>query len=207
SKAALAEELDGMGAGLSADVGFALVSVSIKCLSGDFGRAMQILSELLLRPTFPADELERLRGQVLTELKEMDDNTRLVAERTWRELAYPATHPFHRITVGNAETVSATTSEDLSGFQTAWYGPNQTTLIVVGDVTLDEATSVAETSLGDWQGVRTEPVDGTLPTTDLPPREIREVPMAGKTQADVNIGLPTLDRRSPDYNALSFANH
>ena len=90
SKSALAEELDGMGAGLSVDVGYAMTAVSIKCLSGDFPRAMQILGELLRQPTFPADELERLRGQVLTELKEMDDNTRVVAERTWRELAFPA---------------------------------------------------------------------------------------------------------------------
>src|SRR5215467_8847321 len=65
TKSALAEELDGMGAGLSVDVGYALVSVSIKCLSGDFPRAMQILTELLRQPSLPADELERLRGQVL----------------------------------------------------------------------------------------------------------------------------------------------
>src|SRR5919199_2167239 len=47
SKAALAEELDGMGAGLSIDIGYGLVAVSIKCLSGDFVRAVQILSEVL----------------------------------------------------------------------------------------------------------------------------------------------------------------
>src|SRR5437588_307668 len=138
-KSDLAEELDGMGAGLSVDVGYALVAVSIKCLSGDFPRAMQILGELLRRPTFPAEELERLRGQILTDLKEMDDNTRVVSERTWRELAYPATHPYHRLTVGTAENVRAATRDELVAFHQTWYGPNQTTLIVVGDVDLDEA--------------------------------------------------------------------
>src|SRR5919201_469361 len=73
SKTALAEELDGMGAGLSVDVGYALVAISIKCLTEDFSRAMEILAELLRRPIFPAEELERLRTQILTELKEMDD--------------------------------------------------------------------------------------------------------------------------------------
>ncbi|MBV8715020.1 MAG: insulinase family protein [Chloroflexi bacterium] len=207
SKSALAEELDGMGAGLSVDVGYALVAVSIKCLSGDFLRATQILSELVCKPTFPAEELDRLRGQVLTELKEMDDNTRVMAERTWRELAFPSTHPYHRLTVGNAATVSAATRDNLSAFQTAWYGPNQTTLIVVGDVALDDAVAAAEASLGDWPGVRIERVESTLPASDLPPKELREVAMTGKTQADVVIGLPTLDRGSADYYALSFANH
>jgi zinc protease len=46
-----------------------------------------------------------------------------------------------------------------------------------------------------------------LPTSALPDKQFREVAMEGKTQADVTIGLPTLDRASPDYYALSFANH
>jgi len=207
SKSALAEELDGIGAGLSVDVGYTLVAVSIKCLSGDFPRAMQILGELLRRPSFPGEELERLRGQILTELKEMDDNTRVVADRTWRELAYPSTHPYHRLTVGNAATVSAATREGLSAYQSAWYAPNQTTLIVVGDVALDDVVAASEANLGDWPGGRIEPVQSSLPASDLPARQTREITMAGKTQADVVLGVPTLDRSSPDYYALSFANH
>jgi zinc protease len=206
-KSALAEELDGMGAGLSVDVGYALVSISIKCLSGDFGRAMEILAELLRRPTFPAEELERMKGQILTDLKEMNDNTRVVCERTWRELAYPSTHPYHRLTVGTAESVGSATRDDLSAFHTAWYGPNQTTLMVVGDVPLDDAAAVAERQFDDWPGARIERVESTLPASDPPPRQMREVDMVGKTQGDVAIGLPTLDRTSPDYYALSFANH
>jgi zinc protease len=206
-KAALAEELDGMGAGLSVDVGYALVAVSIKCLNGDFPRATEILGELLQRPTFPADELERLKGQALTDLKEMDDNTRVVSERAWRELAYPATHPYHRLTVGTADSVRATSRELLSAFHSAWYSPHQTALIVVGDVSLDDAATAAERNLGDWADTPGEPVDASLPTTELPDKQFREVAMDGKTQADVSIGLPTLARTSPDYYALSFANH
>jgi zinc protease len=206
-KAALAEELDGMGAGLSVDVGYSLVAVTIKCLAGDYARAMQILGEVLRRPLFPADELERLRGQLLTEIKEIEDNTRAVAERTWRELAYPSTHPYHRLSVGNAATVGAATREDLSAYHSAWFGPNQATLMVVGDIALDDAVAATEANFGDWPGVRIEHVETTLPASDLAARQMREVAMVGKTQADVVIGLPTLDRSSPDYYALSFANH
>ncbi len=207
SKSALAEELDGMGAGLSVDVGYALVSVSIKCLAGDFLRAVQILTELLRQPTFPAEELERLRGQVLTEIKEIEDNTRVVAERTWRDLAFPATHPYSRLTVGSTAVVSGVSREDLAAFHTAWFGPNQTTLVIVGDVPFDQAIAAAEGNLGDWPVARLESVQTTLPASDIATRQTREITMAGKTQADVVIGLPTLDRGSPDYYALSFANH
>jgi len=207
AKAALAEELDGMGAGLSVDVGYALVAVSIKCLSGDFGRATEILGELLRQPTFPDEELERLRGQVLTDLMEMDDNTRVISERTWRDLAYPASHPYHRLTVGTPDSVRAASRQQLEAFHSAWYGPNQTTLMVVGDVPLDVATATLERNLGDWARGRGDPVEASLPVTPLPEPQFREVAMDGKTQADVTIGLPTLERSSPDFYALSFANH
>lgn len=206
-KNALAEELDGMGAGLSVDVGYALVSASIKCLSGDFSRAVEILGELLQRPTFPEQELERLRGQVLTDLKEIDDNTRIVADRTWRELAYPATHPYHRLAVGTAASVERLERSELDAFHAAWYGPNQTTMLVVGDVPFGEAATAIDKVFGGWPSARLERVEETLPASDLPATQMRAVDMTGKTQADIALGLPTLDRASPDYYALSFANH
>ena len=207
SKADLAEELDGMGAGLSVDVGYALVSASIKCLSGDFLRAVEILSEVLLRPTFPDEELERLRGQILTDLKEMDDNTRVVAERTHRELAYPSGHPYSRLTVGTADSVRAASRDDLVAFHQGWFGPNQATLVVVGDVERDRTLDAAERLFGPWPTVRSDSLESSLPDAAAPPSQTREVPMQGKTQADVVIGLPTLNRTSADYYALSFANH
>jgi zinc protease len=207
SKSALAEELDGMGAGLSVDVGYGLVVVSIKCLSGDFTRATQILAELVHKPTFPADELERLKGQVLTELREMDDNTRVVSERTWREMAYPTAHPYHRLSSGTAATVSGATRSELDAFHRARYGPNQTTLIVVGDVTVDSALEAVATNFGEWPEALGDPLQATLPLTDILPAQSREAAMQGKTQADISIGLPTLERADPDYYALSFANH
>src|SRR5205823_13930602 len=79
--------------------------------------------------------------------------------------------------------------------------------IVVGDVSLEETSSAAERYLGDWPTARIERVEATLPATDLPARQLREVDMVGKTQGDVAIGLPTLERTSPDFYALSFANH
>jgi zinc protease len=122
-------------------------------------------------------------------------------------MAYPSTHPYHRMAIGSEESVRGATRDLLNDFHAAWYGPNQTTLIVVGDVSLDQAAAATERNLGDWPTVRADPLEATLPATDLPARQYREVDMVGKTQADLRIGLPTLDRTSPDFYALSFGNH
>jgi zinc protease len=206
-KSALAEELDGMGAGLSIDVGYAVTAASIKCLSGDVARAAELLGEVIQRPTFPPDELGRVRGQLLTDLTEMEDNTRVIAERGFRMLAYPADHAYHRLTVGERETVAALGQGDLQAFHASWYGPNQTTLIVVGDLSLDETLETLERVFGSWAAARPDPVEQTLPATDPAPPNMATYPMVGKTQADIVIGTPTIDRKSSDFYALSFANH
>ncbi len=207
TKEALAEELDGMGAGLSVDIGHALAVVSIKCLSADFRRAMELLAEVLRRPTFPEAELERVRGQVLTDLREVEDDTRSVADRAWRELAYPATHPYHRLTIGTPTSVRGLARSDLQAFHARWYGPNQTTLVVVGDVAPALARDTGEQVLRNWPSADVQPVESSLPASDPPPAGKRDVALVGKTQADLVVGTPTLDRKAPDYYALAFANH
>jgi zinc protease len=206
-KSELAEELDGMGAGLSIDVGYAVTSASIKCLSGDVPRAAELLGEVIQRPTFPPEEVERVRGQLLTDLTEMEDNTRVIAERGFRMLAYPADHPYHRLTVGERETVAKLGQGDLQAFHASWYGPNQTTLIVVGDLSLDQTLETIERVFGAWAAARPDPVQATLPASDPPEPNIATYPMHGKTQADIVFGTPTIERKSPDFYALSFANH
>src|SRR5437763_240633 len=79
---------------------------------------------------------------------------------------------------------------ELDAFLKAWYGPNQTTLIVVGDVELDEAATAGERLFGNWPTARLERVEEAITATDLPPAELREIDMVGKTQADIVLGLP-----------------
>lgn len=203
----LSEELDGMGAGLSVDVGYATVSASLKCLSEDVPRAIEILAEVLRRPTFPANEMEKLRGQVLTELREAENDTRYMADRTWRDQAYPDSHRYKRSVTGARDTISRFTREDLQAFHAARYGANQTSFIVVGDVAAELALDLLGETFGDWRTVRTDPVEESLPASDLPAAGRHVVALQGKTQADVVLGMPTLDRTSPDFYALAFANH
>ena len=197
-----------MGAGLSVDVGYALVAVSIKCLSGDFRRAMEILGELLRRPTFPADELERLKGQVLTDLKEMDDNTRVVSRAHLARAGLPVDAPLpppdrrHRRErrgrhARRAERVSQrlVRSEpdhaDGRRRRAARRGHGRRRA---------QPRRLAGRARSSASKRRCRPATCRR-------EQLREVDMVGKTQADVAIGLPTLDRTSPDYYALSFANH
>jgi zinc protease len=125
---------------------------------------------VLREPTVPAAELEKVRGEVLTSLREADQDTRSVAERTFRELAYPTGHPYRRRVSGYEETVRSITTNDLI----APSGP---------------------------------PPLPTVPPVE-PPDEVRRrvVELPGKSQADIVLGLPSIERRHPDYYALDVLN-
>jgi zinc protease len=130
-----------------------------------------------------------------------------VAERLWRELAYPANHRYHRPSSGTPETVQRFSSDDLSAFHATNFVANQAHLVIVGDVGFEAAQRQVERVLGSWRPGSIPPVEETLPKTPPPPAASVSHAMAGKTQADVVQGTTTFERNHPDYYPLAFANH
>lgn len=202
----LSEETDNLGMALNVEPGRWTVQVSVRALSEDFPRAVEIMADVLRRPTFPDTELEKLRGQVLTGLREQANNTTIVAARRFYELAYPEGHPYHRWPVGSEETVSRLTREEVVAFYRQHYRPQALTVSVVGAVAFDQAVKQLEAAFGDWprQGGPAQFDVAAVAGRAKPERQ--DIFVAGKTQSDVVLGLPTLSRQDPDYYALSMAN-
>lgn len=202
----LSEETDSLGIALNVDPGRWTVQLSVRALSEDFPRAVEIMVDVLRRPTFPEAELEKLRGQVLTGLREQANNTAVVAARRFYELAYPEGHPYHRWPVGSEQTISGLTRDDAVAFYRQHYRPQALTVSVVGAVAFEEAVKRLEATLGDWPALG-EPVQFEVPAVTGPAKpERQDIFVAGKTQSDIVMGLPTLSRKDPDYYALSMAN-
>ena len=110
----LNELTDSQGVAVTTDVGRQTTDVTVKCLVEDLDFAIGVLREVIREPTFPAAQLEKVRGELMTGLREADQDTRSVAERTFRELAYPEGHPFRRRVAGYLETVPRIAVDDLT---------------------------------------------------------------------------------------------
>lgn len=197
---------DALGASISADAGRTSVELSVRCLAEDFDRMVGILAEALRRPTFPPEELEKVRGQTIADILRGEQDTRTVAERALHETAYPAGHPYARSVVGTKESVAALTREQLQDFHARHYRPDLLAVAVVGGVPFEAAVAALAREFGDWRG------EGEAPRLEIPeaapPAATRRTArtLAGKTQADIAIGLPALNRANPDYYALDMAN-
>jgi len=200
------EAIEGVGADISISGGLHTTGFRLKCLAEDFRVILDVLADALLHPAFPAEQVEKVRGELLTQLRERDNDTRQVAGLAFRDLAYPPTHPYSRSTRGERETVARLTRDHLEDFYRAHYGPQGMVIAVVGAIEQGEAQEAIAEGLGQWTP------SGRGAQTTLPPsapiaeirRDYRE--LAGKTQADIVLGHPGLTRNNPDYMAAALAN-
>ena len=192
------EALESVGASIGTSGGTNSTGFGTKSLAEDLPLVLDTLADVLRHPAFPLDEVEKLRGEILTDLEERAHDTRSMANLTFYELAYPQAHPYSRSVDGYTETVGGISRDDLVAFYAGGYGPQGLTVAVVGAVETADALAQIEAAFGDWQGA-------TYTRAPLPeaPRiaGVRErlVPIPGKTQSDVVLGYPGPARTSPDF--------
>jgi zinc protease len=201
----IVDETEARGASVNAGGGTHTSGFGGRSLAEDLPLVLEILADMLATPTFPAVEVERLRGQFLMNLRESEQETRVQASRAARALLYPPEHPYSRLSSGTIETVQGITRDDLIAFHRL-YHPAATTIAIVGDV--EPATVIAELerTFGSWEP-QGAPPSHSLPTP--PPIETirrRDIALAGKIQSDVIWAVHGLTRTDPDYYAASVAN-
>lgn len=196
------EELDSCGASVSFSADSHTASFGGKCLSEDFPRVLEIASQVYRSPSFPDDEVEKVRDETLSRLREQDYNTRAVAYREFNHIIYPEGHPYHHPTPGYPETVAKISRDDLVKFHSDNFRPDDLIMTVVGNVKTDEAIKIVEDYFGDWK------VDGEKrPTPDTSAPALNETvrkstAMKDKRQSDIIIGFKSIPRSHPDYYAL-----
>ncbi|MHB0875340.1 MAG: M16 family metallopeptidase [Anaerolineae bacterium] len=195
----LNEELDSVGASLHVGAGGHTAGFIGKGLVEDADLLLDVMADVMQQPSFPQEEMRKLRGEIVADLYEMDDDTAHVASQRFRELLFPADHPYHYRVAGYVDDVSAVLQSDLEGFYRDCYNPRNLTMVVVGDVDTGQAVDAVARRFGDWHSDR-EPVQWHLPAVELPasPQSAYAV-MADKTQADLTWGFLGLPRRHPDY--------
>ncbi|MCF6277663.1 MAG: insulinase family protein, partial [Anaerolineales bacterium] len=176
-----------------------------RSLAEDFSLLLRILSESLRQPVFPAEQVERLRAQLLTGLAMRAQDTDDMASLTFDQIAY-AEHPYRRPEDGYPETIQAITRADLLAFHRQHYGPKGMVLAVVG--ALDPQTMVAQVrdALGDWENPSQPDLPALPPLKTLTETVRKHHVIAGKSQADIILGVAGPQRKDAHYIAASLGN-
>lgn len=204
---AMASAIEDIGASLHFDGGAETVSIRASMLSEDLDAVLDIAADALRRPTFPAAQIEKIRAELLNDVREAEASTGSVAARRANELLYPEDHPLHASRGGTEASIRAIGRDDLAAFHRRRYRPDAVILAMVGDVTPVRALESVSRAFGDWEE-STGPLGFEILPAPAPARAVRRVVnMPGRSQADVVMAFPGVARTVPDYDAALMMNY
>ncbi len=199
------EELESVGGALSFSSGRHTAGFSGNALSEEFDLLLELAADAIQNPTFPAEQAERVRGEILTGLQIAANDTRRTASKAFRAVLYQ-NHPYGQPIQGEVETVAGISRDDLAAFHSNYYGAAGMIITVVGAVKAADALAKIEAAFGNWRNPNQKPMP-TAPAIDRPTETIRtKVEMPAKTQSDLVMGLPGPPRSVADYQAIRVAN-
>ena len=203
---AIADELEGRGASLSVGASRLQTTVSATCLVEDFSAVLPVSCAVARTPTFPDTEVAIRRGELLTTIREGDDDPGTVAELALIATLYPSGHPLGRPARGTAGTAGSLTRSDLATFHGRWFQPSVTTVMAVGDIDPQAVVDQIAEELDEWRGSTVaSPAPG--PPPPITSRHVVSRPMPDKSQADIAYGFVGLARSDPDYYAALVMNN
>jgi zinc protease len=201
----LAEALERIGARLSVGVGWEGTSVGLSCLADRLPEALALLTETLLEPAFPDDEVQRALEQHLAGIRQRAKDPAALASDAAAARYFASTVPYARPVDGVADTFAGVTRKELIGYADASYRPQGGGLIVVGDVDAGEVEAMARERLGSWTGAPAPVADFAVePATRE--RRVWIVDRPGSVQSEIRVGHVGVARDTPDYFGLAVSN-
>jgi zinc protease len=204
----ISEELDMLGAQLRTSSNLDMSSVTLSTLKETLDEALDIYADVILNPSFPREDFERLQKQQLARIQREKATPIQMALRVFPRLLYGEGHAYGNPYTGSGteESVSKLTRADLIKFHKTWFKPNNATLVIVGATTLDEITPKLEKLFKGWKG-------GDVPQKNISPVELSKnsivylVDKPGAIQSMIFAGHVTLPKANPDEIAIETMNN
>lgn len=192
----LAEKVERLGAGLSAHSSDDFTIVSGSALSLYATEVLDLIAEVVLRPSFPEDELDLYRRNTVEHLKYQRSQSPFLAGEQAARLLY-GDHPYAVVSPKPAD-IEQLQRGTLVEFQRQVYIPNNAMLIAVGDVTRDDLLTQLDELFAGWQVGSPAAEDFASPPTRTA-RTMTIVDRAGSAQSNIVLGNRAIERTSPDY--------
>jgi zinc protease len=207
SKLELAGALEQVGADVEFDADAFAVRIGARSLSQDFAAVVSTLAEMLREPSFPEDELEKLKQQTIAAIREQQSDTRWRAYERLTQTLFDEENPFYTHAGERlVESVSSITVEDVRGFYEKFYGGRSLILTAAGDLRAADALRVMREAFEGFEGPESVDVNVNDPTPGEGSRQ-EFVIVKDKANVDVLLGSAApLRRDASDYYAAVLAN-
>jgi len=207
SALAISDELDRLGANLGSGSNLDVSVVTLSALKENLSASLDLYADVILNPAFPENELDRLKKQQVAAIQREKVTPVQMALRVFPKLLYGQDHAYGLPFTGSGTEASVTTltRDDLADFHQTWFKPGNATLIVVGDVGMNELQPLLEARFKDWkQGSVPRKNIGTVAHKDAPQVYLMDRP--GSQQSIIFAGHVAPPTNNPNEIAIETMN-
>lgn len=201
----IASAIESLGGEIDSGAHWDSSNASVVVMSSNAEPALSILSDVVLHPVFKQEEIDRLKRQILDGLRVTLQRPEALARFVTDKVVYGSGEYGHAVS-GTMESVEAIQREDLVKLYQANYKPENATLILAGDLTLEQGKKYAQQFFGEWKAASSAEKEPARPQTEgwKPENVVIDMPEAG--QASVTVAKPSIKRDSSDYYTGLVAN-
>jgi len=201
----LARAIESLGGRITATPGTDGTIVTAEFLSPDFAAGLDLLRQVLLDPAFARDEVRRRRDEQAAGIVAALEDASAIADECFAGFLY-GSHPYGRPIEGLSATVPKLGRGDVADFYERWYRPNDTILVLVGDVFAAEATVRLREAFGAWRPRPDALAVRAAPPSRLTARRVLLVDKPDATQTQIRLGNVAIARNDPAYVPAVVAN-
>ncbi|MCC6244886.1 MAG: insulinase family protein, partial [Gemmatimonadaceae bacterium] len=201
----IAEQIGYLAIRLNTGAAFEQSAVNLHTTRTTLDSALALMADVVLRPTFPEKEFTRLKNDRLTALLQEADRGPVIADRAFNAIVFGEDHPYGRSTSGTREDAESLGRADVVGFWKTWYRPNNTTVVVVGDLSLAEAVQKITATFGGWERAALPTIASATPNR-ASATTIYVVDKPKAPQTSFRIGGVGVARSTKDYYPLMVMN-
>ena len=178
-------------------------TITVSALAQDFDAALAIMADILMHPSFPADELEKWKNRQRSQLEQQRSNPTTLSNETLMQVLYPTdARRFTRIT---PESLNRITRDVLIDHYKKYFVPSGELASVVGDIAAKDVVAKLEKVLGAWKGGPIEPVK--LPVNPpIAEKKVYLISRPGSVQTNLTLANRAITRTDPDYIACMVMN-
>ncbi|SNT67857.1 M16 family metallopeptidase [Amphiplicatus metriothermophilus] len=205
----IAQELEALGATLSAGSTLDTTGVEMSALKANLQPSLGILADVVRRPTFAEAEIEKLRARWIAGIEQEKANPVQLALRLLPPQIYGDGHAYAVPFTGSGtiESISSLTRDDLVGFHEKWLRPDNATIFVAGDVSMAEIRPLLERAFGDWRAPQTPKPEKNVATVARPAQgKVIIVDKPGSPQSLILAGHVAPPTGAPDNIAITAMN-
>ena len=196
------DRLDFIGANLDADCSKDFALIGMQVLKKDLDAGLGLFTEIIVYPTFPAADVDGQKDDIIGALRAKEDNPLEVASRAFDKALF-LNGPYASPVEGTEKSVGGIGTEELSKFYSSFYRPNNSVLVIGGDITPQEVETLIVPKLLAWK-------EAQIPETPFEPQfaegTVNVAIDKPVTQATIIIGCPAMDRASEDYYPFQVMN-